>query len=63
MSCSGVNHTLPIETPPRLTGQLLGVVMRLGRVCRPPKNERVAAKHPATLDRRFIHPGPEKREE
>jgi hypothetical protein len=25
--------------------------------------ERVAAKHPATLDRRFIHPRPEREED
>jgi hypothetical protein len=25
--------------------------------------ERIAAKHPATLDRRFIHPRPERKEE
>jgi hypothetical protein len=26
-------------------------------------DERVAAKHPVTLDRRFIHPRPEQKEE
>jgi hypothetical protein len=40
--------------------------MRLGRVCRPtyPKYaERVAAKHPVTLEKRFIHSRPERKED
>jgi hypothetical protein len=42
------------------------VYVVLWKASRLPKNkyaERAAAKHPAALDRRFIHPRPERKED
>ena len=38
------------------------VLWKAGRVPKSKYAERVAAKHPATLDKRFIHPRPEQKE-
>jgi hypothetical protein len=39
------------------------VLFRAGRLPKSKYAERVAAKHPVTLDKRFIHPRPERKEE
>ncbi|MGA2363769.1 MAG: hypothetical protein ABSG73_15110 [Candidatus Aminicenantales bacterium] len=39
------------------------VLWKAGRLPKSKYAERVAAKHPVTLDRRFIHPRPERKEE
>jgi hypothetical protein len=39
------------------------VLFRAGRLPKSKYAERVAAKHPVTLDRRFIRPRPERKEE
>jgi hypothetical protein len=39
------------------------VYIVLWKAGRPPKSEHVAAKHPAALDRRFVHTRPERKED
>jgi hypothetical protein len=39
------------------------VLFKAGRLPKSKYAERVAAKHPATLDKRFIHPRPEQKED
>jgi hypothetical protein len=39
------------------------VLFKAGRLPKSKYAERVAAKHPVTLDKRFIHPRPEQKEE
>jgi hypothetical protein len=39
------------------------VLFKAGRLPKSKYAERVAAKHPMTLDKRFIHPRPERKEE
>jgi hypothetical protein len=39
------------------------VLWKAGRLPKSKYAERVAAKHPVTLDRRFIHPRPEQKED
>jgi len=39
------------------------VLFRAGRLPKSKYAERVAMKHPVTLDKRFVHPRPEKKEE
>ena len=39
------------------------VLFRAGRLPKSKYAERVAAKHPVTLDKRFIHPRPERKED